>query len=59
VFLLVVVVFFFLFLCCIFQIDLEEKTAKNWYHPGGIPTEPFFVPRPGAVAEDDGKFTQN
>jgi carotenoid cleavage dioxygenase-like enzyme len=37
---------------------LEEKTAKNWYHPGGIPTEPFFVPRPEAVAEDDGKLTQ-
>jgi len=36
------------------KIDLEEKTAKNWYHPGGIPTEPFFVPRPGATEEDDG-----
>lgn len=40
----------------VWQIDLEEKTAKNWYHPGGIPTEPFFVPRPGATEEDDGEF---
>nr|ADK36681.1 carotenoid cleavage dioxygenase 8 [Physcomitrium patens] len=36
------------------KIDLETKTAKNWHHPGGIPTEPFFVPRPGATEEDDG-----
>ncbi|KAG6550068.1 hypothetical protein Mapa_008024 [Marchantia paleacea] len=36
------------------KIDLDEKSAKNFYHDGGIPTEPFFVPRPGAVTEDDG-----
>ncbi|KAJ1285364.1 hypothetical protein BS78_03G273800 [Paspalum vaginatum] len=36
------------------KIDLVEKTAKNWYEEGTVPSEPFFVPRPGAVEEDDG-----
>lgn len=36
------------------KIDLVEKTAKNWYEEGAVPSEPFFVPRPGAVEEDDG-----
>lgn len=37
------------------QIDLVEKKAKNWYEEGAVPSEPFFVPRPGATEEDDGK----
>ncbi|XP_043705102.1 carotenoid cleavage dioxygenase 8 homolog B, chloroplastic [Telopea speciosissima] len=36
------------------KIDLSEKTAKNWYEEGAVPSEPFFVARPGATAEDDG-----
>uniref|UniRef100_A0ACD5ZQH8 Uncharacterized protein n=1 Tax=Avena sativa TaxID=4498 RepID=A0ACD5ZQH8_AVESA len=37
------------------KLDLVEKTAKNWHEGGAVPSEPFFVPRPGAVDEDDGK----
>lgn len=36
------------------KIDLEEKKAKNWYEEGAVPSEPFFVARPGATKEDDG-----
>ncbi|XP_011082234.2 carotenoid cleavage dioxygenase 8 homolog B, chloroplastic [Sesamum indicum] len=36
------------------KIDLVEKKAKNWFDEGSIPSEPFFVPRPGATEEDDG-----
>lgn len=37
------------------QIDLLEKKARNWHDEGSIPSEPFFVARPGASEEDDGK----
>lgn len=40
---------------CAPQIDLEKKTAKNRYEEGAIPSEPYFVARPGATEEDDGK----
>ncbi|KAL6501980.1 Carotenoid cleavage dioxygenase 8, chloroplastic [Orobanche gracilis] len=36
------------------KIDLVEKKAKNWLDGGSIPSEPFFVARPGATEEDDG-----
>ncbi|KAF5456476.1 hypothetical protein F2P56_025959 [Juglans regia] len=36
------------------KIDLVKKRAKNWYEEGAVPSEPFFVPRPGATEEDDG-----
>ncbi|RWR72486.1 carotenoid cleavage dioxygenase 8 [Cinnamomum micranthum f. kanehirae] len=36
------------------KIDLMEKKAKNWIDEGAVPSEPFFVPRPGATEEDDG-----
>ncbi|KAG6585387.1 Carotenoid cleavage dioxygenase 8-like B, chloroplastic, partial [Cucurbita argyrosperma subsp. sororia] len=36
------------------KIDLVKKTAKNWHEAGAIPSEPFFVARPGATEEDDG-----
>ncbi|KAL8263386.1 hypothetical protein R6Q59_024735 [Mikania micrantha] len=36
------------------KIDLEQKKAKNWYEEGSVPSEPFFVARPGAKKEDDG-----
>ncbi|XP_038885421.1 carotenoid cleavage dioxygenase 8 homolog B, chloroplastic [Benincasa hispida] len=36
------------------KIDLVKKKAKNWYEDGAIPSEPFFVARPGATEEDDG-----
>ncbi|XP_041019288.1 carotenoid cleavage dioxygenase 8 homolog B, chloroplastic [Juglans microcarpa x Juglans regia] len=36
------------------KIDLVKKRAKTWYEEGAVPSEPFFVPRPGATEEDDG-----
>ncbi|KAM5565070.1 hypothetical protein ABKV19_019216 [Rosa sericea] len=36
------------------KLDLIEKKAKNWYDEGAVPSEPFFVARPGATEEDDG-----
>nr|XP_010924674.1 carotenoid cleavage dioxygenase 8 homolog B, chloroplastic [Elaeis guineensis] len=36
------------------KIDLVKKKAKNWHDEGGVPSEPFFVARPGATVEDDG-----
>ena len=38
------------------KIDIVKKEAKNWYEPGSVPSEPFFVARPGGTDEDDGKF---
>lgn len=38
------------------QIDLVAGKAKNWYDEGAVPSEPFFVARPGATEEDDGEF---
>ncbi|MCO5562236.1 hypothetical protein L7F22_015862 [Adiantum nelumboides] len=35
------------------KVDMVNKTTVNWYEDGGIPSEPFFVSRPGARAEDD------
>jgi len=37
------------------KIALAEKTAKNWHEEGAVPSEPFFVARPGATDEDDGQ----
>ncbi|KAH0468194.1 hypothetical protein IEQ34_003227 [Dendrobium chrysotoxum] len=36
------------------KIDLLKRKAKNWHDKGSIPSEPFFVARPGATEEDDG-----
>ncbi|VVB10621.1 unnamed protein product [Arabis nemorensis] len=36
------------------KVDMVEKKVKNWHEHGIIPSEPFFVPRPGATREDDG-----
>ncbi|KAF6164493.1 hypothetical protein GIB67_025319 [Kingdonia uniflora] len=36
------------------KVDLFRGTAKNWYDQGAVPSEPFFVARPGATDEDDG-----
>ncbi|XP_059658915.1 carotenoid cleavage dioxygenase 8 homolog B, chloroplastic-like [Cornus florida] len=36
------------------KLDLVERKAKNWYDEGAVPSEPFFVGRPGATEEDDG-----
>ncbi|KAF5207743.1 Carotenoid cleavage dioxygenase 8 protein [Thalictrum thalictroides] len=36
------------------KVDVVNKTTKTWHDEGAIPSEPFFVPRPGAVEEDDG-----
>ncbi|KAK8602507.1 hypothetical protein V6N13_057864 [Hibiscus sabdariffa] len=36
------------------KLDFVDKRAKNWYDEGTVPSEPFFVARPGATEEDDG-----
>nr|XP_055052368.1 beta-carotene oxygenase 2b isoform X1 [Misgurnus anguillicaudatus] len=36
------------------KMDLQDKQMKVWQHPGLYPSEPIFVPSPGAVEEDDG-----
>ncbi|KAK1587814.1 hypothetical protein Q3G72_017073 [Acer saccharum] len=36
------------------KLDLVNKKAKIWYDEGAVPSEPFFVARPGAIEEDDG-----
>ncbi|PIA27365.1 hypothetical protein AQUCO_07900015v1 [Aquilegia coerulea] len=36
------------------KVDLVNKTTNTWYDEGAIPSEPFFVPRPGSTKEDDG-----
>ncbi|KAJ3555078.1 hypothetical protein NM688_g2774 [Phlebia brevispora] len=38
------------------KLDMSSEAAasKVWRLPGHIPSEPIFVPRPGAVNEDDG-----
>ncbi|KAG4136731.1 hypothetical protein ERO13_D07G025900v2 [Gossypium hirsutum] len=36
------------------KLDLVKKKAKNWHEAGAVPSEPFFVARPGATEEDDG-----
>lgn len=43
-------------LCMIWQLDLVKKKAKNWHEAGAVPSEPFFVARPGATEEDDGEL---
>ena len=40
----------------VLQLDLVDKKAKNWCDEGSIPSEPFFVARPGATDEDDGEL---
>ncbi|KAI4337498.1 hypothetical protein L6164_015907 [Bauhinia variegata] len=36
------------------KLDFVKKKATNWYDEGSVPSEPFFVARPGATEEDDG-----
>ncbi|XWS70319.1 hypothetical protein CRYUN_Cryun03dG0037800 [Craigia yunnanensis] len=36
------------------KLDFVKKKAKNWHDEGTVPSEPFFVARPGAIEEDDG-----
>ncbi|XP_039051144.1 carotenoid cleavage dioxygenase 8 homolog B, chloroplastic-like [Hibiscus syriacus] len=36
------------------KLDFAKKRAKNWHDEGAVPSEPFFVARPGATEEDDG-----
>ncbi|XP_076891281.1 carotenoid cleavage dioxygenase 8 homolog B, chloroplastic-like [Bidens hawaiensis] len=35
------------------KINLVDGKAKNWYDEGAVPSEPYFVARPGATEEDD------
>ncbi|KAG7675190.1 hypothetical protein KSW81_002692 [Nannochloris sp. 'desiccata'] len=36
------------------KADVVHGTVKMWYEAGAVCWEPLFVPRPGAVEEDDG-----
>ncbi|VAI52588.1 unnamed protein product [Triticum turgidum subsp. durum] len=36
------------------KMDLVLQKAMSWYEEGAVPSEPFFVARPGASDEDDG-----
>jgi len=36
------------------KMDLVEKETTSWHEEGTVPSEPFFVARPGATNEDDG-----
>ncbi|TNN01448.1 hypothetical protein fugu_010830 [Takifugu bimaculatus] len=36
------------------KMDVHSKSMKVWEQPGFYPSEPIFVPSPGAAEEDDG-----
>jgi all-trans-8'-apo-beta-carotenal 15,15'-oxygenase len=36
------------------KVEVESGRASLWLSGGGVVSEPIFVPRPGARAEDDG-----
>uniref|UniRef100_A0A8C9W6A2 Carotenoid-cleaving dioxygenase, mitochondrial n=1 Tax=Scleropages formosus TaxID=113540 RepID=A0A8C9W6A2_SCLFO len=36
------------------KMDLQGKRLKVWQQPGFYPSEPIFIPSPGATEEDDG-----
>lgn len=38
----------------IVKVDTDDGSALSWERPGCSPSEPVFVARPGAEAEDDG-----
>ena len=38
------------------KMDLVEKEARSWHEEDMVPSEPFFVARPGATNEDGGQF---
>jgi carotenoid cleavage dioxygenase-like enzyme len=38
----------------IVKVDTDDGAATTWSRPGCSPSEPVFVARPGAEAEDDG-----
>ncbi len=38
----------------IFKLDMSSHRHYQWHSRGSYPTEPIFVPRPGATHEDDG-----
>jgi len=42
------------FLDCIIKIDVLSRSTLKWSEAGSYPSEPVFVARPGAEAEDDG-----
>ena len=41
------------------KIDTETGETKEWYKPNHFPTEPDFLPAPGATSEDDGVLVSN
>lgn len=37
------------------KCDVGNKQTIIWSDEGCAPSEPVFIPRPGAIDEDDGK----
>lgn len=37
------------------KVDIDTKEVKVWSEKDHYPSEPVFVPRPGATDEDDGE----
>lgn len=42
------------FFDALIKIDPTSGASTQWHEPGTYPSEPIFVARPGATAEDDG-----
>ncbi|XP_077983649.1 beta,beta-carotene 15,15'-dioxygenase-like [Glandiceps talaboti] len=42
------------FMMSLMKIDIETKTSKTWEEKDAHPSEPVFVPKPGATKEDEG-----
>lgn len=40
----------------VIKLDVETKMDVKWSAENCFPTEPVFVPRPGASEEDDGEY---
>lgn len=40
----------------VIKLDVETKLQVEWSAENCWPTEPVFVPRPGASEEDDGEL---
>ena len=44
----------FFFYLQLIKGDAQTKASKTWQEAGCYPSEPVFVPAPGATAEDEG-----
>ena len=39
----------------LYKLDVDSGEMLSWFEEDGFPSEPVFVARPGAEAEDDGR----